>query len=164
MLPGLISLPTPICPLSNDPWRSVNSRSPVHRQRSTVYIFYGKLRNAHTRAAYERAVKRFLAWCQDKRLELRQISPAAVGRYLDEHPGAISSKKLALAALRHFFDGLVTRHVIILNPAHSVRAERYQVLEGKTPEITVKQARKLLGSIDLSTDWWDFATGRRSLF
>ena len=33
----------------------------------------------------------------------------------------------------------------------SVRAERYQVLEGKTPEITVKQARKLLASIDLST-------------
>ena len=45
----------------------------------------------------------------------------------------------------------MTRHVIILNPAHSVRAERYQVLEGKTPEITVKQARKLLASIDLST-------------
>ncbi len=114
-------------------------------------FFYGKLRNPHTRVAYERAVRRFLAWCQDKGLELQQISPAAVGRYLDEHPGAVPSKKLTLAALRHFFDGLVTRHVIILNPAHSVRAERYQVLEGKTPEITVKQARKLLASIDLST-------------
>ena len=106
------------------------------------------LHNLHTRMAYERAVRRFLAWCQDKGLELKQISPAAVGRYLDE---PVSSKKLTLAALRHFFDGLVTRHVIILNPAHSVRAERYQVLEGKTPEITVKQARKLLASIDLST-------------
>ncbi len=38
-------------------------------------FFYGKLRNPHTRAAYERAVKRFLAWCQDKGLELPQISP-----------------------------------------------------------------------------------------
>ncbi len=114
-------------------------------------FFYGKLRNLHTRVAYERAVRRFLAWSQEKGLDLKQISPAAVGRYLDEHPGAVSSKKRTLAALRHFFDGLVTRHVIILNPAHSVRAERYQVVEGKTPEITVKQARKLLGSIDLST-------------
>ena len=49
-------------------------------------FFYGKLRNPHTRVAYERAVRRFLAWCQDKGLELQQISPAAVGRYLDEHP------------------------------------------------------------------------------
>ena len=52
-------------------------------------FFYGKLRNPHTRVAYERAVRRFLAWCQDKGLELQQISPAAVGRYLDEHPGAV---------------------------------------------------------------------------
>ena len=49
-------------------------------------FFHGKLRNPHTRVAYERAVRRFLAWCQDKGLELQQISPAAVGRYLDEHP------------------------------------------------------------------------------
>ncbi len=40
---------------------------------------------------------------------------------------------------------------MLLNPAHSVRTERYQVLEGKTPEITVKQARQLLASIDLTT-------------
>jgi integrase/recombinase XerD len=37
---------------------------------------------------------------------------------------------------------------VALNPAASVRAERYQVIEGKTPEITVKQARTLLHSID----------------
>ncbi len=114
-------------------------------------FFYGKIRNPHTRLAYERAVRRFLSWCKKKGLELQQISPGHVGVYLDQHPGAVASKKQTLAALRHFFDGLVTRHVIILNPGHSVRAERYQVLEGKTPEITVKQARKLLGSIDLST-------------
>jgi hypothetical protein len=52
--------------------------------------------------------------------------------------------------LRHFFDGLVTRHVILLNPALSVRGERYAVVEGKTPEITVAHARKLLASIDPS--------------
>ena len=114
-------------------------------------FFYGKIRNPPTRLAYERAVRRFLSWCKKKSLELQQISPGHVGVYVNQHPGAVASKKQTLAALRHFFDGLVTRHVIILNPAHSVRAERYQVLEGKTPEITVKQARKLLGSIDLST-------------
>src|SRR5215831_13222138 len=54
-----------------------------------------------------------------------------------------------MAALRHFFDGLVTRHAIILNPAHSVRGERYQVVEGKTPEVTVKGARDLLAAIKM---------------
>ncbi len=56
-----------------------------------------------------------------------------------------------LAGLRHFFDTLVTRHVVVLNPALSVRGERLQVLEGKTPEIGVEQARRLIRSLDLST-------------
>ena len=38
----------------------------------------------------------------------------------------------------------------ILNPAASVRAERYSVVEGKTPEIGTEQARDLLKSIDTS--------------
>ena len=123
-------------------------------------FFYGEIRNPHTRLAYHRAVRKFLLWCQDQGMELQQISPGAVGQYLDQlkvttsdgqqHAAAISTKKLALAALRHFFDALVTRHVVILNPAASVRGERYQVVEGKTPEITVPQARKLLDSIDTS--------------
>jgi site-specific recombinase XerD len=74
-----------------------------------------------------------------------------VGDYFDAHPGSIPSKKQHLAAIRQFFDVLVQRHVVILNPALSVHLERYQVIEGKTPEITVEQARRLLNSIDTST-------------
>jgi integrase/recombinase XerD len=37
-----------------------------------------------------------------------------------------------------------------MNPAASVRTEKYDVIEGKTPEIGVEQARKLLHSIDVS--------------
>jgi integrase/recombinase XerD len=39
---------------------------------------------------------------------------------------------------------------VIINPASSVRGDRYQVVEGKTPEITVADARKLLNSFDVS--------------
>ena len=63
-------------------------------------------------------MRKFLLWCQEQKLELQQISPGAVGQYLDQlkvttsdgqqHAAAISTKKLALAALRHFFDALVT--------------------------------------------------------
>ena len=114
-------------------------------------FFHAKIRNAHTRRAYRRAVLRFLEWCELRNRQLSQVSPADVGIYLDELSLCIASKKQVLAGLRHFFDGMVTRHAIALNPALSVRGERYQVVEGKTPEITIKQARKLLTSIDTKT-------------
>lgn len=113
-------------------------------------FIYGKIRNPHTRAAYERAIRRFLAHCERMNKQLPTVSPRDVGCYLDEQDYAPATKKLHLSAIRHFFDTLVTRHVIMLNPAHSVRGERVQVIEGKTPEITVRQARKLMQSLDIS--------------
>lgn len=116
-------------------------------------FFYGRLRNEHTRAAYLHAVKLFLAWCEGRGLELVQIAPKDVGQYFDglrKQNLSVATRKQHLAALRHFFDGLVTRHAILLNPALSVRGDRYQVVEGKTPEITVKDARALLASLDTS--------------
>ncbi len=111
-------------------------------------FIYGKIRNPHTRAAYERAIRQFLAHCNALNKQLPTVSPRDVGSYLDEQDYAPATKKLHLSAIRHFFDTLVTRHVIILNPAHSVRGERLQVVEGKTPEITVPQARRLMQSLD----------------
>ncbi len=113
-------------------------------------FIYGRLRNLGTRRAYRHAIERFLAWCDQRGVELVRIAPAHVGRYLDGLSLAPATKKLHLSALRHFFDELVVRHVMILNPAASVRGERLQVVEGKTPEITVQQARRLLASIDTS--------------
>jgi len=117
-------------------------------------FFFGRLRNEHTRAAYMTAVRRFLAWAELRGLELQGISPRGVGEYLDglrNENTSISTRKQHLAAIRHFFDALVTRHAVVLNPALSVRGERYQVVEGKTPEIRVEGARTLLGSIKTST-------------
>ena len=113
-------------------------------------FIYGRLRNPHTRRNYRHAVARFLAWCEGRGIELVRIAPRDVGQYLDSLDFAPATKKLHLAALRHSFDQLVNRHVIILNPAATVRGERLQVIEGRTPEITVKQARALLGSIATS--------------
>jgi len=110
-------------------------------------FFAGELPNPHTRDAYARAVRRFLFWCDAHGLSLHSITPGTVGDYFFRHPGSVPTKKLHLAAVRRFFDRLVVRHVVVLNPALSVRAERYQVVEGKTPEITVPQARTLLASI-----------------
>jgi hypothetical protein len=80
-------------------------------------FLFGRIRNEHTRRAYGRAVGRFLAWCQGRGLDLPRIAPRDVGVYLDLMPGSAPTKKLHLAALRHFFDQLVTQHAVILNPA-----------------------------------------------
>ena len=117
-------------------------------------FFFAHIRNEHTRAAYMGAVKRFLAWAEARDLELRRIAPSDVGGYLDglrNENTSIATRKQHLAAIRHFFDSLVTRHAVVLNPALSVRGERYQVVEGKTPEIRVEGARTLLASIKTST-------------
>jgi integrase/recombinase XerD len=108
--------------------------------------FSGEIRNPHTRRAYRHAVRRFLAWAASEGVALPEVSPGLVGRYLDQHQASVPTKKQHLAALRGFFDKLVLRHVVILNPAAAVRGERYQVIEGKTPEITVDQAKTLLRS------------------
>lgn len=114
-------------------------------------FFSGMLRTPHTRAAYLQAVRRFLAWLDPLGTPLTQVTPGLIGRYFDAHPGSVPTQKLHLAALRRFLDVLVQRHVLLLNPAASVRGERHSVVEGKTPEIHPCQVRALLGSIDVST-------------
>jgi integrase/recombinase XerD len=116
-------------------------------------FFYGRIRNENTRTAYRHAVDQFLAWCESRGLELARIASEDVTQYfggLRKTNLSIATRKQHLAAIRHFFDSMVTRHAIILNPALSIRGDRCEVIEGKTPEISVPQARKLLASIDVS--------------
>lgn len=78
------------------------------------------IRNRHTRRAYLHAVKLFLEWAgQHGGGELAQIAPWHVGQYVEEMAATtgIATRNLHLAALRHFFDNLVMRHAIVLNPA-----------------------------------------------
>ena len=113
-------------------------------------FFSARISNPHTRRAYARPVGRFLAWCEEQEIELRQVTPGLAGRFLQELPGSDPTRNLALAALRHFFDALVTRHAVALNPFSSVRGRKHAVPDGKTPELAIGQARGLLRSLDLS--------------
>ena len=67
------------------------------------------------------------------------ISPRGRGRHDQDQ---------ALAALRYFFDVMVTRHAVVLNPFASVRGVKYSAVDGKTGQITVSQAKKLFKSLD----------------
>ena len=114
-------------------------------------FFFAEHHNPHTQAAYLRAVRRFLAWVEGQEVELPAITPGMVGLYLVGLGGSVAKRNLHLSALRGFFDRLVNRHVVILNPAASVKGTKETVMEGKTPEITVEQARALLASIATAT-------------
>jgi len=113
-------------------------------------FFRAEIRNPHTRKAYAQAVRQFLEWTEARAVALVAITPAMVGDYLDQLEIGPATKKLHLAGLRRFFDRLVLRHVVILNPAASVRGPRQQAVEGKTPEISPEQARALIRSMDVS--------------
>jgi site-specific recombinase XerD len=119
-------------------------------------FFDATIDNPHTLRAYRHAVNRFLAWAQGRGLSLQAIRPGDVANYLrtqlikkNGEPVSKPTQKLHLAALRNFFDRLVTRHAVLLNPAGSVRGPRY-VTEGKTPAFTPDQVRQVLNAIDVS--------------
>lgn len=143
-------LPVPVATKATDALPAILAEAGPGARFAWEEFLFARLRNHHTRRAYLRAVGRFLKWCESREIGLQRVCPSHVGQYMDELPVALPTKKQHLAALRHFFDQLVTRHAVLLNPAASVRGERYQVVEGKTPEITVEQARRLLRSIDTS--------------
>lgn len=64
---------------------------------------------------------RFLTWCDARKLELRNITPGLAGEYLGQLDGSAPTKNQALAALRTFFDAIVQRHAVALNPFASVQ-------------------------------------------
>jgi Phage integrase, N-terminal SAM-like domain len=63
-------------------------------------FFKATLNSPHTRRAYGRSVKRFLAWCEQQLLEFRQITPGLAGDYVSRLEGVAATKNQALAALR----------------------------------------------------------------
>ena len=141
----------PILPVVES-WRdscmpaTIESHGPAARFAWEEF-FLGEIRNEYTRRNYLHAVRQFLSWTDARGVELTRIAPMHVGAYLDESTTSAPTKKLRLAAIRAFFDRLVLRHVVVLNPAQSVRGPKHATVEGRTPEIGPTQVRQLLGSI-----------------
>jgi integrase/recombinase XerD len=102
------------------------------------------------------AIRRFASSCRryhprtSRSAALDVFCPSQYRAVLAARKTSIATRKQHLSALRHFFDAMVTSHLIFMNPALPVRGERYEVVEGKTPEITAEQPRTLLAAIDTS--------------
>ena len=115
-------------------------RSGANARIAAHEFFLGTIRNENTRRAYMHALKQFLTWAEKHGpRELVNIAPWDIGAYMGglAKTTSIATRNQHLSALRHFFDAMVTRHSITLNPALSVRGERYAAIEGRTPEISI---------------------------
>jgi integrase/recombinase XerD len=113
-------------------------------------FFTANISNKNTRTAYALAVRRFANWCHARRFLLDQLTPIHVAAYIEElgRDMAKPSVKQHLAAIRMLFDYLVTGQVVPHNPAASVRGPKYVVKKGKTPVLTLNEARALFASLE----------------
>ena len=115
-------------------------------------FFYAEHHNPHTQKAYMAAVRRFLGWCEGQGVELAG-DHAGHGRAIPRRPGRLGRQAepapVGVAGLLR--PAGASGMWCILNPAASVQWRQGTVIEGKTPEITIEQARTLLASIRLRT-------------
>jgi integrase/recombinase XerD len=117
--------------------------------RRFIEFFTATIRNDNTRRAYGRAVADFLAYCDRQRLTLTGIQPLHVAAYIQNLTKIKSAPtvKQHLAAINMCLDWLTSGGVIDFNPAASVRGPKHVVKRGKTPVLTIDQAKQLLASI-----------------
>lgn len=118
-----------------------------------VEFFTANIRNRNTRNAYVRAVAKFALWCEERNLQLAQITPVIVAAYI-EGLGRVVAKptvKQHLAAIRMLFDYLVVGQIMPVNPAYAVRGPKHVVKKGKTPVLTAAETRELLEAIHINS-------------
>lgn len=124
-------------------------------QRRFLEFFAANIRNPNTRRAYVRAVGEFLEWCEVAAgvPSLIDVAPLHVAAWIEGQTRRLAAPtvKQQLAALRHLFDWLVTGQVVPVNPAASVRGPSHVVKSGKTPVLDTEEARRLLDSLDTTT-------------
>ena len=131
--------------------------SPTQRTRVAEAMeasFWGDVSCENTRAAYGRAVKRFLAWLAERGFNPQLMGSIALRSYFDQMGDeglSLATQKQHHSAIRRFYEALVTAQVIERNPMLSVRAPRLSVREGSTPALTMEEFRHLVATIEEET-------------
>lgn len=74
----------------------------------------------NTRKTYERNIARFIRWCDDRNIDLTDVTPGTVADYEhDMRRDRPDSKQTRLVALRLFYDHLVELQHVSSNPAQT---------------------------------------------
>src|SRR5471030_1927830 len=112
--------------------------------------WFANLDNAHTRRAYENAVKDFMRFAGIRRPEeFRIVTRAHLIAWRDE----LRRRELGGATIRHrlaslasLFEYLCEKNAVTHNPVKGVERPKTESGEGKTPAIGDHQARELLAA------------------
>jgi integrase/recombinase XerD len=120
--------------------------------------WFANLTNAHTRRAYENAVKDFTRFAGIERPEeFRTVTRAHIIAWRDDlrtrltrrgEPWSDASIRHRLSALAALFEYLCDRNAVTHNPVKGVARPKSETGEGKTPALGDHQARKLLDAPD----------------
>lgn len=129
-------------------------RAGPEAERRTVEFFETGIGNRNTRQAYAQAVMRFMTWCEDRNLELADITAFTVTAYANEMTREYSARTVRqhLGAIRSLFDHLVAGKVVPVNPASPVRGPKDAGANTRTKAAVLQpqEIRLLLDSIDVS--------------
>ncbi len=110
-------------------------------------FFAARIRNLNTREAYAGACAQFLAWSENHVNDVRAITPMHVAAYIELHPGSPQTIKQH----KMLFDYRVVNQIVPVNPPGPVKGPTHVVKRGKTPVLSVEDARTLLDSIPLDS-------------
>ena len=117
--------------------------------------WFANLTNAHTRRAYENAVRDFMRFAGIGRPEeFRTVTRAHIIAWRDDlvrRGLGGSTIRHRLASLASLFEYLCEQNAVTHNPVKGVERPRTESGEGKTPALGDHQARKLLAAPEADT-------------
>jgi integrase/recombinase XerD len=123
--------------------------------------WFANISNAHTRRAYENAVRDFMQFAGIGRPEeFRAVTRAHVIAWRDDMRTRLSRRgdswsgasiRHRLAALASLFEYLCERNAVTHNPVKGVERPRTESGRGKTPALGDHQARRLLAAPEADT-------------
>jgi integrase/recombinase XerD len=146
-------LPTEMIPSSN----RLLTAAEFHRLADVPpeVEWFANISNAHTRRAYENAVRDFMQFAGIGRPEeFRVVTRAHIIAWRDDlvhRELGGSTIRHRLASLASLFEYLCERNAVTHNPVKGVERPRTESGEGKTPALGDHQARKLLAAPDADT-------------
>jgi hypothetical protein len=95
---------------------AIRAAGPAARAAWDDFVAGAAFRPA-TRYRYRTDAARFLRWLEPQGIELGQVTPQLVERFLDTHDVSLATKGMYRTGLRRFFDALVARQAVPSNPA-----------------------------------------------
>jgi len=110
--------------------------------------WFANIQNERTRQAYQNDLHDFMAFVGiEQPEEFRQVTRAHVIAWRNDLKNRLlspSTIRRKLSALTSIFDYLCEKNAVPLNPVHGVERPKESANEGKTPALSVDQARRLL--------------------